>query len=86
MRGGYTNNELSRAINCAFRALPVSVSGEIFILPTDQRVLVEDKTNKKNGTFHYLMPGTWPVARQLSRSRVFHLSNYLHSPAALDVD
>lgn len=69
-----------------FSARPVSVSGEIFIPPAVQRVLIGDKTDKKNGTFHYLMPGTWPVARQLSRSRVFHLSNYLHSPAALDVD
>lgn len=33
----------------------------------------------RNDTFHYLMRGTWLGARQLSRSCVFHLDNYLES-------
>ena len=42
--------------------------------------------DQKNDTFHYLMRGTWLDARQLSRSCVFHLDNYLGRPRVTHVD
>lgn len=40
----------------------------------------------RNDTFHYLMRGTWLGARQLSRSCVFHLDNYLGPSRVSHVD
>ena len=42
--------------------------------------------NQKNDTFHYLMRGTWLDARQLSRSCIFHLDNYLGPRRVSHVD
>lgn len=40
----------------------------------------------RSDTFHYLMRGTWLGARQLSRSCVFHLDNYLGPSRVSHVD
>lgn len=46
-------------------------------VPFAARKIQPEGGNQKNDTFYYFMRGTWLGARQLSRSCVFHLDNYL---------